>query len=150
MKIRNCDCRKEESCVVNNKCLTEEVIYLARIYTRTDLKDSRYYVGLAKTSFKARMRNHDSSFRDIKKRGNTALSNHYWKLIQESKKPKIKWKIIRQSKACTSLYGNCHLCEDEKLEILKFIERDKLLNSRMDIITNCIHKKSFSLSNIKT
>ena len=148
--FRSCDCRKAESCVVKNKCLTEEVIYQAQIYTRPDLKDSKYYVGLAGTSFKVRWRNHDSSFKDIEKRNNTALSNHYWKLIEESKKPKIKWKIIRKSKACTSLYGNCHLCADEKLEILKSIERDKLLNSRMDIITNCIHKKSFSLNNIKT
>ena len=148
-KIRTCDCRKEP-CVVNNKCLKEEVIYLAQIYTRTDLKDSRYYVGLASTSFKARKRNHDSSFKDIEKRYNTALSNQYWKLIEESKKPKIKWKIIRQSKACVNLYGNCNLCGDEKLEILKFVERDKLLNSRMDIITNCIHKRPLSLNYIKT
>ena len=46
-------------------------------YTRPDLKDSRYYIGLAKTSFKARLRNHLSSFKDIKKKYNTAPSNHF-------------------------------------------------------------------------
>ena len=134
--------------MMKNKCLTKEVVYKAQIYTRPDLKDSKYYVGLAGTSFKARWRNHVSSFKDIKKRNTTALSNQYWKLIEEGKKPQIKWSILKQSKTCKSLYGHCYLCEDEKIEIIKFPERDKILNFRTDLVNNCIHKKSHNLNNI--
>ena len=147
-KQRGCDCRKSETCVVDNKCLTKCVIYRAQIYTRPDLKDSKYYVGLTKNSFKERLRGHRSSFNDIRKRNTTALSNHYWKLIQESKIPKIRWKILSKSNVCCGLYSNCNLCCDEKYEIIKFHEPDKLLNSRNDMISNCIHKKRLNLSHL--
>ena len=43
----------------------------------------------------------------------------------------------------------CDLCLNEKLEILNFKDRDKLLNKRSELISKCRHFNKYLLKNMK-
>ena len=55
------NCRDKNNCPLDNKCLKPQIVYQADI--TNDIDDTyKYYLGLAETSFKDRLRNHISSF----------------------------------------------------------------------------------------
>ena len=68
---KSCNCRKEETCPLNGKCLQKRVAYKATV--RTNLL-SRSYIGSCTTAFKTRYRyhNHKQSFKNITHRHDTA------------------------------------------------------------------------------
>ena len=51
------NCRKNESCSLDNKCLTPIIIYYAQITNNTN-DEHKTYLGAAETSFKERYSNH--------------------------------------------------------------------------------------------
>ena len=111
-----CNCRVKNSCPLDNKCLTSQLIYQADVTNSLD-DEHKYYLGLAETTFKERYSNHKSSFKNENSKSSTELSKHVWSLKKNNKVPSIKWKIIKivYSKA-TSFF--CKLCLKEKLFIL--------------------------------
>ena len=58
-----CNCRVKNSCPLDNKCLTSQLIYQADVANNLD-DESKYYLGLAETTFKERYGNHKSSFKN--------------------------------------------------------------------------------------
>ena len=57
-KSFGCNCRKKDSCPLNDKCLTPKVIYRADV-SNEDNNDQKFYFGLAETTFKERYNNHN-------------------------------------------------------------------------------------------
>ena len=84
-----CNCRKKNECPMQNKCLTTNIIYEARVTNNIDIVEKIYF-GLLKTSFKERYRNHNSSFRLQSRSKDTELSKYVWELKNENKIPFIK------------------------------------------------------------
>ena len=68
---KECNCRKANECPVQNKCLTESVVYQATIKRGDGVTDT--YIGLTATSFKDRWRNHKSNFKTRNPKNATAL-----------------------------------------------------------------------------
>ena len=57
-------------------------------------KAEKKYFGIAETSFKDRLRDHTSDFRNKKYINSTELSKYMWKLEDKKITPSLKWNII--------------------------------------------------------
>ena len=88
-----------------------EVVYQAMVKA-PDAQET--YIGLTANQFKARSRNHQMSFRHVKRRNKTELSKHLWKLKDESKEFTVTLKIIVKAKPYTNLTKRCNVCNTEK------------------------------------
>ena len=62
---RECSCPKTKTCPLNKKCLVENLIYQATVTTP---EESKTYIGLTSTNFKARLAVHTQTF-NFKRRG---------------------------------------------------------------------------------
>ena len=140
---KECNCRKKDQCPLDEKCLTQNVIYQATVSTQSS---SETYVGLA-TNFKERYRNHRASFRHQSKRNETELSKHIWALKDNNKPFDIKWRIIKQCRPYSNVNNKCNLCLYEKFII---ICRKNLcsLNKRNELASSCPHRNRYLLKNI--
>lgn len=147
---RECNCIRPEECVLRNKCLTKEIVYMAKISTKEDPNEEKIYFGISKPEFKARLANHRRSFTNKDKKTDTALSKYYWSLKEKHKTPQITWRLVKTAKVCNSLNSRCNLCLEEKVNIVSYKNKWKLLNSRSEIGVRCIHNKAHTLSNLKT
>ena len=135
-----CNCRIKNSCPLDNKCLTSQLIYQADVTFN--------YLGLAETTFKERYSNRKSSFNNENIKNSTELSKYVWSLRENNKIPSIKWKIVKivYSKAKSSF---CKLCLTEKLFILNALGDDKCLNKKTEFINKCCHQNKLLLKNVK-
>jgi len=122
----------KDQCPLDGKCLTQNVVYQARVTTKTS---SESYVGLA-TNFKERYRNHTASFRHLSKRNETELTKHIWTLKDNKKLFTIKRTVIRQCRPYNNISNKCNLCLFEKLVI---ICKKNLcsLNKRNELASSC-------------
>ena len=69
---KSCNCRDKQTCPVDNKCLTSNVVCKATVnYEDTE----QSYVGMTECSFKTRYTQHKSSFKHSKHRNQTELAN---------------------------------------------------------------------------
>ena len=73
--IKLCNCR--EKCVVDGKCLLQNLIYKATVKTSEDTKQ---YVGSSGLTFKSRYTSHKCSFNNYKYRLKTTLFKHICEL----------------------------------------------------------------------
>ena len=137
-----CNCRDRASCPMDNKCLTDNVIYQATVTetTQQGQKDTEKYVGLASTTFKKRFGGHKSSFENEKYSNETTLSTHIWKLKEKGSTYKIKWRILDRGKPFNPATKTCELCTKEKFYII-FKPEMATLNSRDEFGSHCRHKK---------
>ena len=74
-------CRKKNECPLNGQCLTNNVIYQAKVSTPSS--EPKIYIGLAESEFKTSYNNHKLSFKNRKYASKTALSNYVWDLKQK-------------------------------------------------------------------
>ena len=72
-----CNYRVKNSCPLDNKCLTSQLIYQADVTNNLDY-EYKYYLGLAETTFKERYSNHKSSFKNENNKNSTELSKYVW------------------------------------------------------------------------
>ena len=139
-----CNCRKPNECPLAGKCLSECVVYKATVSTGNK---SKFYIGLCETDFKTRWRNHNTSFKYVNKRKQTALSNHIWKLKDSGiDKPTIKWSILKKTSAYSNISKRCQLCLWEKYFIITS-NKSSCLNSRSELISKCRHANKYLLKN---
>ena len=99
----------------------------------------RDYIGMTSNTFKKRFYNHKTSFKDTSYVKSTELSKHIWNLKNKNRTFNIKWSILKQASSYRSGAKSCHLCLQEKLEILKS-DKKILLNRRCE---KCCHRKLF-------
>ena len=77
-----CNCRIQNSCPLNGKCLTTELVYQATV-TRNDNQQEETYIGLTENTFKTRYNGHTSSFSNEEKKNSTTLSQYIWSLKEK-------------------------------------------------------------------
>ena len=140
-----CNCRIKNSCLLDSKCLTSQLIYQANV---TNNLDDKYYLGLAETTFKERYSNHRSSFNNENSQNSTELLEYVWSLRENNKIPSIKSKIVKivYSKATSSF---CKIFLTEKLFILNALGDDKCFNKKTEFINKCCHQNKLLLKNVK-
>jgi hypothetical protein len=113
--------------------LSKSVIYKATVKCENADKS---YIGLTGNTFKERYNNHTKSFKHKKYEKETELSKYIWTLKRKHKNYTIKWDIIKKTNTGKRKSGQCNLCLEEKLQILK---NNNIINKRSELISKCRH-----------
>jgi hypothetical protein len=118
--------------------LTSCIVYQATVSQPN--QESKTYIGLTSTDFKARLANHKQSFQnpDVNQ---TSLSKHVLELKSNGIEPTITWKLLDRGKTYSSVTGVCQLCIKEAFHIIYNSDMTEL-NSRSEIFSACRHKKA--------
>ena len=136
---RKCSCPSTKICPLDEKCLTDNLIYQATA-TKPN-SESKTYIGLSSTEFKKRLGTHTDSFKHREKQNiQTSLSKYVWELRDQGVEPKITWKIIDRGKPFSPTTGVCQLCTKEKFYIM-YRQEMAQLNSKSEIFNHCRHIK---------
>ena len=136
-----CNCRKKEECPrpQNGSCRSKNVVYQATVTTHQNPPEVETYTGMTATQFKDRYKNHQQTFENESKKGQTTLGQHIWHLKNQNIKYDINWKIIGRAKPFNPVTGVCALCTLEKFFILTS-ESGATLNRNYEIYKPCIHR----------
>ena len=92
------NCRRTDECPMQNKCLTDSIVYQAAV-TTNDGERKQTYVGLTETTLKTRFNNHKACFTNPTKRNPTELSKHIWDLKNKNIRFDINWKVLKGAKS---------------------------------------------------
>ena len=134
----NCVKKKKDQCPLQQKCLTENVIYQATVKTSTEEK---IYVGSTGRSFKARFGEHKHTLRH-QGSSQTELSKYVWAQRAKGEEPQIQWKILHKIGKPKGHQRICTTCNLEKMEIAT-TERRRSLNKRSELTGKCVHFRNF-------
>ncbi|OOZ36137.1 hypothetical protein BOW52_10940 [Solemya elarraichensis gill symbiont] len=145
MGDKSCNCRQNNQCPLEGKCLQANVIYQATVTSPNQTKDETY-IGLA-ANFKDRFRNHVASFKNIHKRNDTELSKFIWTLKEKNFEYKLKWRILRTCAIYNNTSKRCNLCLHENFLIMCKPHLCSL-NKRNELMGACRHNKKFLLCNV--
>ena len=129
---RTCNCRNQDQCPLDKKCLSSNIVYEAEITSQPD-NIVRYYRGLCSTKFKERLAVHHQCINHRQYAKGCELSKYVWELKDSNRTYDIKWKVVKHVKG-RKVGNSCKLCTTEKLCIIEHPNKDILLN------TNCIQK----------
>ena len=139
-----CNCRNRNSCPLDGKCLTLNIIYEAQIKSNQSNCKQNVYIGTAETDFKHRFNNHTKSFNLEHYENDTELSKEYWTIKRNHFTPMVTWRIIRKCAPFNTTKRKCYLCLNEKLEIASY-KGGNLLNQRSKLINKRRHENKFTL-----
>ena len=117
----------------------------ATIFPKENIKDEKTYIGISSVRWKLRYNNHIHLFSHKCLRNQTDLSKHFWKLKNMGLTPKIQWRVLKRSTTPSCFDGRCNLCQEEKIQIMLYIDLGNLLNQRCDLIARCWHKNRLRL-----
>ena len=136
---RDCNCRRSAKCPLDGKCLTQAVIYEAKLKT---CSDEYTYIGLTEGPFKTRFNGHTQTFNHEKYRHSSEISKKVWELKDKDVSFNITWRILQQAQTYKGGGKRCDLCVSEKLHIL---ENPNSLNKRSELVSKCRHARKFLL-----
>ena len=135
---KTCSCPSTKECLLDQKCLEKNIIYQATVEQPN--KEPKTYVGLTATTFKARFGVHKKSFEDPEYVP-TTLSNYIHDLKSKGIETNVTWKILDRATSYSPVTDVCHLCNKEAYYII-FEPHLAQLNSRSELFSTCMHKKS--------
>ena len=141
----NCNCQDRTKCPVGGNCQTKGVVYQATVKQNVSGQED-YYVGLADTTFKLRFNSHTNSFRHLKNRHETTLSDHIWKLKLNNVDFQLNWRIISKARSYSPTNKICNLCNRETYFII-YKSHMATLNKRNELMSQCRHRAKFKLTN---
>ena len=112
--------------------------------TNNKTNEHQYYSSIPDTPFKERFENHKTSFRHRSRLTASDLSKYYWKLVENSAVPTIKFSTAKRVKGNTSI-SNCKLRLSEKVFITRNLDGVNVLNKRSEFISKSrnINKRLF-------
>ena len=137
MRKKQCSCTKFKTCPLEGKCLSKKIINQATVIHPST--ESKTYIGLCSTDFKARLGVHTQSFNDPLV-NQTSLSQYVHELKSNNKEPKNSWKLIDRGKKFSPVSGVCQFCTHEAYYIVFHPDSAKL-NAKSEIFSACRHKK---------
>ena len=141
---KSCNCRKD-TCPLDGACLTENVIYEARVSTSAS---DKLYIGSTGRSFKDRYGSHKYSF-EHEGKCETELSKYVWSLKNKNIPYNISWRILNTlRRAKPSPQRACSTCNAEKMAIANADKRN-LLNSRSELNSMCPQHKGLYFKRIR-
>ena len=76
---KTCNCRNKSNCELDNKCLTNKIVYKGEIEINDGINElsTKVYIGIRETEFKSRYNNHTMSFRNQTHENDTELSKQF-------------------------------------------------------------------------
>ena len=92
---RTFNCWKKVNCPLEQKCLTTNIVYKAKVASRNQNYQEKLYFGSCETTFKKRFSNHKKSFNLNEYKDQTELSNEIWQIKNSSHHPKVTWEIVK-------------------------------------------------------
>ena len=138
------NCRKKDSCPLDGKCLTPNVIYCADVSKEAN-HHQKLYFGLAETAFKDCYNSHKWDVKHIKYQYNTELTKYIWNLKNNNIKYNMQWKVV--IKFMLMLIWQCVSCMIDH-GIINHIN-DDILNKKSEPINKFIHLKKFLTKHVK-
>ena len=93
-QARTCNCINKSKYLLNNKCLSNNILYKANITSTSENYKNKIYYGISETKFKSRYANHRKSFENRNYKTDIELSNEIWKLKEQKK----CWHIVENSR----------------------------------------------------
>ena len=95
---KTCNCRNTSNCPLDNKCLTNKIVYKAEVETNDGINELsiKVYFSICETEFKSRYNNHTMSFRNRTHKNDNELSKYIWSLKDQNKDFDIKWSIFNK------------------------------------------------------
>ena len=136
---RTCNCRKNDICPVDGRCLEQGIIYEASVKTDTITKK---YVGLTEGTFKRRLYGHKKSFKNSSLKNATELSKYIWYLKENKEDFDLSWGIIDKTAPYNGSSTKCRLCS-------LILMKEGLLNSRSELVSKCRHRRSHLIGSVK-
>ena len=91
---RTCNCLNEEKCTLQEKCLTNNIMYQATFKSNQDKYLHIIYYGITESKIRQRYANHIKSFRHEKHESDTELSNELWSIKKNNYTPNIVWETL--------------------------------------------------------
>ena len=82
---RTCNCIRKHQCLLNEKCLTNHVLFKASITPNEENAKNNIYYDISETAFKLRYANHKKKFNNIKYQTDTNYQTNNGKLYQQTK-----------------------------------------------------------------
>ena len=119
---RTCNWINIPQCPLQQKCLSNNILYQANITPIGENSETKVYYGICGTTFKIRYANHKKSF------------NHRnrWKIKDNKRSANITWEILGRHQAYNTSSKRCSLCLNEKLKIALH-RNNNMLNRRTEI-----------------
>ena len=87
---RTCNCSNKVNCPLEQKCLTTNIVYKAKVTWSNQNYQEKVYFGSCKSTFKKRFSSHKKSFNQNEHKNETELSNEIWRIKNLSHHPKSK------------------------------------------------------------
>jgi hypothetical protein len=143
-----CNCREKKNCPLQGNCRIPSVVYKCEVIAPS--QENKVYIGITEGEFKLHFNGHKQSFNNVKYKNSTTLSTYIWNLKEKNIAPSIKWSIITRVSSYSNKSKSCPLCLREKLEILCFGNKSKLLNKRTEIVAKCRHMNKYLIANHKS
>ena len=75
---RTCNCLNKANCPLEQKCLTTNIVYKAKVTSDNENYQEKVYFGFCETTFKKRFSNHKKSFNLKEYKKESELSNEIW------------------------------------------------------------------------
>ena len=140
---RTCNCINTSQCPLQQRCLSNNILYQANITPLGENLETKVYYGICETT-KLRYANHKKSFSHRNRKSDTELSKEFWRMKDNKHNVNITWEILGRHLAYNTSSKRCSLCLNEKLKIV--LHRDNnMLNRRTEILNKCRHKNKYAL-----
>ena len=132
-QARTCNCINKSKCPLNNKCLSNNVLYLTNIKSTTENYRNKIYYGISETKFKSRYANHWKSFKNRKYKTDNELPNEIWNLKEQNRNIDISWEILGIHQLYNTSTKRCNAMSKRKL-VIALYKKDNILNKRNENI----------------
>ena len=87
---RTCNCLNKVNCPLEQKCLTTNIFYKAKITSSNQNYQEKVCFGSCETTFNKQFSNHKKSFNLKQYKNETDLSNEIWRIKNSGHNPKVK------------------------------------------------------------
>ena len=93
-QARTGNCINKSKYLLNNKCISNNVLYKTNITSTSENYRNKIYYGISETMFKSRYANYQKSLKNRNYKTDTELSDEIWNLKEQNKNADIEWEIL--------------------------------------------------------
>ena len=139
-----CNWRIKQTCPLKGECLTENIVYLAKVSAAKVTRRKATLHRHTERSFKERLYKHRNSLRHRSKANATELSKYVWDLRDRNiKEINIEWSILDKAPTYRNGSKTWHFRLLEKFHII-FYKKENLLNKRSEILRHVVTETNSS------